>query len=44
MDTQRNFERLLDEITADIDRTKKITSKQVVCFYRKFAKTQAKFV
>ena len=30
MDTQRSFESLLDEITADIDKTKKDTSMQMV--------------
>ena len=32
MDTQRNFESLIDEITADIDKTKRETSSQVVRF------------
>jgi hypothetical protein len=35
MDTQRSFESLLDEITADIDKTKKETSKQVVRLFCK---------
>ena len=37
MDTQRSFESLLDEITADIDKTKKETSKQVVRLFCKLS-------